>query len=192
MTTVRLYALAFALTMPLLLTGCIGTLFGVNLTFVGEKTALEQQVLGNYNAMGQDLAAYGSVRAVQPDGSIEAPPPTTESQRAAITAMANRRYNVDDVEILLRAGAIGEGNDGLLVVLSIDTVVAPLSIELARQIILEENNDRTTIINRLMETTPGVTANDRGDVAWIMASLAQDGAPVGSSIQDRAGNWRRK
>ena len=56
----------------------------------------------------------------------------------------------------------------------------------------EENRDRATLLARLMETTPGVTESDRGEVAWILATLNQQAAPKGATLQGRDGTWRTK
>ncbi|MBI1291900.1 DUF1318 domain-containing protein [bacterium] len=178
---------------PLLTTGCVGSLFGINLTAVGEKTALERQVLGTYEQIGRDLSVYASVRGVDPSGALKEPPASTDSQRATMLALNNRRYNRDDLELLLTAGAVGEGNDGLLSIRNDAAVTAStIGEELARQVIVEENRDRVTILSRLQETTPGVTEANRADVAWVFATLNHDLAPAGASIQRRDGTWVTK
>jgi hypothetical protein len=191
---VRPFALSGLLAAVALSTsGCVGKLFGVNLFAVGEKSALEQQVLGTYEQVGRDLAVYASVRGVAPDGSLKEPPPITSSQQAAIQAMNNRRYNRDDLEVILLSGAVGEGNDGLLALLDENRLArTSLGMELSRQVIAEENADRRTLIDRLMLTTPGVTETDRPEVSWIFATLNQQLAPTGSSLQTRAGEWSTK
>lgn len=173
------------------LTGC-SRLLGINLNIVGEKTSLERQVLGTYKELGQDLAVYASVRGVEPDGSLAPPTPMTDSQRAVLQAINNRRYNRDDLDAILAAGVVGEGSDGLLVKRDNAGRPAPLRADLMEQIIEEENRDRRTILDRLMATTPGVTELERRDVAWIFAGLNQDLAPAGSSIQARDGSWSTK
>lgn len=181
-----------ALALVASLTGC-SRLLGINLNIVGEKTSLERQVLGTYEELGTDLAVYASVRGVQPDGSLAAPTPMTESQRAVLQAINNRRYNRDDLDAILLSGAVGEGNDGLLVARENPTGPAvALKPELVAQIVDEENRDRQTIIGRLMATTPGVSEGNRGDVGWVFAGLNQDLAPTGSAIQARDGSWSVK
>lgn len=178
------------LAFSILQAGCAGNLFGINLTAVGEKTALEKQVLGSYEQIGRDLSVYASVRGVDPSGSLKEPPPATESQQATMAALNNRRYNRDDLDILLSAGAIGEASNGLVVVRDEATLKATsIGEELARQVIAEENKDRETILERLVATTPGVTEANREDVAWVFATLNHDLAPTGTPIQRRDGSW---
>ncbi len=160
---------------------------------VGEQTALERQVLGSYRALGSDLAAYSSVRGVDPDGTLRLPPTATESEAAAMRAMQSRAYNRDDVNQLLAAGAVGEGNDGLLALRhDPPRPVGNISPAEIVRIVEEENMDRRTLIDRLMLTTPGIRPDQRGEVAWIFARLNRDAAPAGSPVQDRDGAWRTK
>lgn len=190
-----MFAIRFAslLLAAALSAGCAGSLLGINLFVVDEKTALEQQVLGTYESIGTDLSSYGSVRGVNPDGSINPPPPMTDSQREVMRAMNNRRYNRDDVNLMLQEGIVGEGSDGLLVILA-DPIPAAggLTPTLAREVINEENNDRRTILERLMQTTPGVTEADRPEVQRIFATLNRDLAPAGARIQQADGGWSVK
>lgn len=185
-------ASAFLLAAVLLAaTGCTGRLFDFNLFIVGEQTSLERQVLGNYSALGENLMIYSSVRGVDEDGNLRPPPPATTSQRAAFDAMRNREYNRDDVDLLLRTSYAGERNDGLLEVRDDSVPIARLTREQIDAVIAEENADRTTILDRLIQTTPG--AEDEPDeVRWIFARLNQDAAPAGTWVQDRRGRWNLK
>jgi len=188
----RIPAFASIVVVLLAASGCGGRLFDVNLFILGEQTTLEKQVLGSYEALGEDLLLYGSVRGVEPDGSLRTPPPATDSQRAALEAMRNREYNRDDIEALLTGGVVGEGADGLLAWRDGVRGAGILGAEEARRIVEEENADRETLVDRLMATTPGVGPTQEADVRWIFARLNQDDAPEGAWIADRDGTWRRK
>lgn len=177
----------------LLATGCGGRLLGINLVVVGEQTALERQVLGTFEEIGTNLAAFSSVRAVDAEGNLVEPPPMTESQANVMRALSNRRYNRDDLDILLSTGIIREGNDGFVsYVEGLYPEDSPLGAAVTEQVVKEENDDRLVLLDRLVETTPGVTEADRSEVAWIFARLNQDAAPAGSLVQNRDGEWRRK
>lgn len=182
----------FLVAFLFVLSGC-RSLVDVDLTFVGEQSALERQVLGNYSAIGRDLTLYASVRAVQPDGTLAPSLEMTSSQQAVLQAFNNRKYNRDDVDRMLEAKAVGEGNDGFLKVRTIENAVnQETSEELLRQIIEEENSDRAIIIERLVTTTPGVTESQNAEIAWIFATLNAELAPEGSLIQNRDGEWQEK
>ncbi|MCB2156428.1 YdbL family protein [bacterium] len=175
-------------------TGCGGSLFNVDLFVVGEQTSLEKQVLGTYDSLGENLLIYSSVRGVSEDGSLKTPPPSTESQQATYMAMRNREYNRGDIEGILREGIAGEANDGLLALRDEEAgaVIADLTRDEVERVVDEENADRQTILDRLVQTTPGVDESSRGEVAWIFAGLNHDLAPDGSWVQSRDGEWVRK
>jgi hypothetical protein len=162
--------------------GCQARLFDVNLFVVGEQTSLEKQVLGSYNALGENLLVYSSVRGVDPDGELRELPPATDSQRAAFAALRNREYNADDVQAILAAGLAGEGRDALM----------QWREEDARRIVEEENADREVLLARLMQTTPGAAPTDEAEVRWILAGLNGGAAPAGAWIEGRDGTWRRR
>ena len=50
------------------------TLAKVDVNVVSERTALENQVLGSYNALTQDVLLVASVRGVDPTVAIKTPP----------------------------------------------------------------------------------------------------------------------
>jgi len=174
----------------LVLTGC-GRLFDVNLFVVGEQTALERQVLGTYSELGENLLVYSSVRGVNEEGDLVAPPPATESQQAAYQAMRNRDYNRDDVNLMLEEGVAGEGNEGLLVIRQENFTLPEISRQEALTILEEENADRETLIERLRRTS-GVPEDQADQIARIFAGLNRDAAPEGSWIQTPEGEWVRK
>lgn len=182
-----LFALAFSLS------GCGGPLLGVNVFVVGERTSLEKQVLGNYRALNADFESFGSVRGVDEFGQIRQPPPVTDSKRAAVLAMQNRAYNRDDVTDFLRAGFFGENNQGTLTLFdeALDAE-PPARQEFIRAVAAEENEDRETLIRRLIETTPGVRPEDHGRVRSLFASLNRDTAPTGSRVQREDDTWSVK
>lgn len=175
--------------------GCSGRLFDIQLFIVGEQTSLEKQVQGTYSALNSNLLMYSSVRGVDENGDLVTPPPVTDSQQAAFEAMRNREYNLDDVQLLLRNGVVGEARDGLLEVRDLSASVAGLDQDAMQAIIDEENGDRQTILERLRQTT---SADDMADeqrteeIGWIFAQINQDRAPEGAFVQDRAGRWIQK
>lgn len=176
-----------------LLCGCGGPLLGVNVFVVGERTSLEKQVLGNYRALNADFESFGSVRGVDEFGQLRQPPPVTDSKRAAVLAMQNRSYNRDDVTDFLRAGFVGENNRGTLTLFD-EALGAepPARRDFIRAVVAEENEDRETLIRRLIETTPGVRPEDHERVRSLFASLNRDTAPRGSRVQREDDTWSAK
>ena len=189
----RLSVFYFSLFLLFFGSGCGRSLLNVNFWIVGEQTSLERQVLGAYGSLGEDLLLYSSVRGVNEDGTLDLPPPATESQQRALASMRNRAYNRDDVDRLLTARLVGEDRTGMLQWRGEGGEVPEgLTPDEARRIVEEENGDRERVLSRLMETAAGVGPEQKPEVERIFAGLNQELAPEGSWIEDDEGNWTRK
>lgn len=175
----------------LFLQGC-GPLLNLNIKVIGEQTSLENQVLGNYADLGNELLSYSSVRGVDPSGDLNPPPETTESQRLVFAALQNRRYNSDDLILLLRSKILGEGADGFVVQRSQDLKAVSLTQDQVDQLITEENADRNVLLERLQKTIFSEAENQEQEIRWIFATINQDAAPTGTPVQSRDGKWSTK
>ncbi len=96
----------------LALGGC--TLAKVDVNVVSERTSLENQVLGSYNSLSEELLLVASVRGVSPTGKIEAPPRHTPEQQDATRALETISFHADDIDAFKRLGWVGENQEGLL------------------------------------------------------------------------------
>src|SRR6185369_6991194 len=95
-----------------LLGGC--TLAKVDVNVVSERTSLENQVLGTYNSLSEDLLLVASVRGVSPTGTIEAPPRRSPEQQDATRALETIAFHADDLDAFMRLGWAGENREGLI------------------------------------------------------------------------------
>ena len=96
------------------LTGCGGKLVDVNVTIVDQKMALENQILGSYEELGNDVLLLASLRSVDEEGKLK---PTTEIPKGklkALRAMQRQEFNRDDIQGFKQTLCAGEGNDGYL------------------------------------------------------------------------------
>ncbi|MDZ7262572.1 MAG: hypothetical protein ONB05_10760 [candidate division KSB1 bacterium] len=72
----------------------------------GEKTALENQVVGTYQQIEEDTWMVASVRA-----SGQQPKVTmSEEKKRVLEAVQNRKFNKDDIDQFKRDGVLGENN----------------------------------------------------------------------------------
>jgi len=150
----------------------------------GERSALEKQILGQYQALSQDLWAVGSTRAL-PDSL------GTESTSQAVNeAIRVRRFYLDDRQRYLAEGRIGERLDGLLEQRQDPSIppMTPLEQGNFNNFWFPELGARQTILDRLKRLNPG----QEEEVVRIFAGIQRDEAPPGSWVQSAAGRWVRK
>jgi len=155
----------------------------------GEKTALENQVIGTYQEIEQDSWTIASVRSTSP-GKKQA---ISEEKKAVLDAVQSRRFNRDDINELKRDGIIGENNQGFLEIRDNEKLNA--DPELARRVeklISDENDDRRTILNRSMQINEQIAEAGENAVSRIYAKIYQDESESGTWIQLDAGDWAKK
>jgi Protein of unknown function (DUF1318) len=113
-----------------------------------------------------------------------------------VNAYRDMGSRLPQIDRLRDSGAVGEGNNGLLVVRD-EKLVAPAD----RQTVTMENQNRSTVINgmtRAIIRINRVPENEQNlrqvmpQAAQQFAALRRDSAKKGWWIQDPAGNWARK
>ena len=109
-----------------LLTGC--TLADVNVEVISERTALENQVLGSYNALDAQMLLTASVRGVDASGNIARPPAHSREYKDTLRAMQTLDFHADDLERFKRLGWVGENNQGRVERFGMSTEKAPASL----------------------------------------------------------------
>jgi len=183
---------ATALALCSVTAGC-RSLVKVDVDVIDEKTLLERQVLGQYEALAQDVVLAASVRSVDPDGRLvrrELPPP---AKAEVLDAMRVREYNRDDIDALREAQLAGEGQDGLVALFEDRLAGQALwNPELVRNVIAEENAARRLLMRWIIETSEVFTAADLPRVERIAAAIEQERARPGDLIQAEDGQWMRK
>ncbi len=160
----------------------------IEITLVGEKTSLENQVLGNFSFIGQDKLLMVSIRTLPDDiRSI------SDSQKRAFLAYQNRNYNRDDYERFMDSGALGEQRDGFVVMRNGDVFSGDASMRAyAERLISEENRDRLIIFQRITEVTEGLTSGDVVKVQEIFAKKFRNESKAGWWVQEADGTWMQK
>ncbi|MEO5333093.1 MAG: YdbL family protein [Magnetococcus sp. YQC-5] len=171
------------------LAGCGGPLLEV--TLVDERTALENQVLGNYAELNQEVLLLASVRGIDPQGHLIKKKPMAPNQKAVVRAMQRTAFNRDDLERFKLSGVIGENNQGGVTLLAPNKVEAKLKAFVAN-LVEEENADRLIIMARMIDTDEKLTEQDLPRIRAIVATMNRDRAPAGVMIQQQDGAWRPK
>ncbi|MBN2030438.1 DUF1318 domain-containing protein [bacterium] len=152
----------------------------------GEKTALEREVIGTYEEMEEDTWMIASTRAVEGESETKVSP----EKRAVLEALQNQKYNRDDIDEFKTKGYVGENNQGLLEIRSLESLEQnPEQIELVRTVVQEENENRKTIMERVIELNDSLKKAVREDVLSIFARINQENSDKGTWIQEPNGSW---
>jgi len=172
-----------------LLTGCGGPLVGV--TVVDERTALENQVLGTYQELNQQVMLVASVRYIDPKGKLKQTQELPPGKKDVVRALQRVSFNKDDLNRFKSLGMIGENNEGGITLLESEKV-EPSDRAFVDNLIKEENEDRAAIMSRIIETNETLSSTDLPRVHKMFAALNRDKALKGELIQLDSGKWIQK
>jgi hypothetical protein len=173
----------------LIVAGAVGCTFNFEVT--SQRTALENQVMGAYKELDDDLVLISAVRAG--DGKdLRAAMPS--GKRRALDARANQDFNRDDIVELKELQVLGETADGRVAVLPGGVLKSDdkTALRLAQQLVVEENGDREVIWGRIIAGNENLSAKDLPEVRRTYARLMRDQAANGHWYQDDSGRWQRK
>jgi uncharacterized protein YdbL (DUF1318 family) len=189
--------LSIAFGLVLFITGC--TLAKVDVNVVSERTSLENQVLGTYNSLNQDMLLVASVRGVSPSGKIDTPPRHTPEQLDATRALETIAFHADDVESFKKFGWIGENNEGLLTFFTreppkvaseeLKSFAATYSEAEFQQVVKEVNQSRETLMLRVVQTNENFTLKDLPAIRTVFARINRQNSAPGARVQDADGRW---
>ena len=193
----KILNISMGLSISLFVSGC--TLAKLDVNVVSERTSLENQVLGTYNSLNEDMLLVASVRGVSPTGKIEAPPRHTPEQVDATRALETVAFHADDIESFKRFGWVGENQEGLLTPFARETPKA-VSKELQafaanyseaefQQVVKEVNQARETLMMRVVQTNKNFTVKDLPAIRKVFAKINRQNSAPGSKVQEPDGRW---
>jgi uncharacterized protein YdbL (DUF1318 family) len=187
-----------ALGLAVTLSGC--TLAKVDVNVVSERTSLENQVLGSYNSLSEDMLLVASVRGVSPTGKIESAPRHSAEQLDATRALETIAFHADDVESFKRFGWVGENQEGLLTPFTreppkvsseeLKSFAANYSDAEFQQVIREVNQSRELLMLRVVQTNENFTVKDLPAIRTVFARINRQKSAPGSRVQDPDGRWQ--
>lgn len=169
--------------------GCGGPLVGV--TVVDERTALENQVLGTYEELNQEVLLVASVRYIDPKGKLQKAAEVPHGKKTVIRALQRTSFNKDDIDQFKAQGVLGENNQGEITLLSSEQV-APDQLPFVESLVQEENADRDIVMRRVIETNEKLSEKDWPRVKKMFAALNRDKASLGHMVQSDDGKWTKK
>lgn len=170
--------LLFASTM---LAGC-----AFNFDVTSQRTALENQVMGTYKELEDELVLSAAVRGET--GVITA-------DKKALRARQNQMFNADEIRELKDAGMLGEGADGYLKKISKRKTAVELPNFLLNsldQLNRQENIDRELIWQHMIDQNKNLSSKDLANIGRSYARIMQEKNIQGHWFQDESGKWIQK
>jgi hypothetical protein len=172
-----------------ILAACSGPLVGV--TIVDERTALENQVLGTYQELNQQVMLVASVRYIDPKGQLKQTEELPPGKKEVVRALQRVSFNKDDINRYKTLGILGENNEGGITLLEPEKI-EPDQRAFVENLVKEENEDRLIIMGRIIETNETLSPTDLPRVHKMFAALNRDKALKGERIQLDNGKWVQK
>lgn len=163
----------------------------VGVTVVDERTALENQVLGTYQELNQEVMLVASVRYIDPKGNLKQTAELPPGKKEVARALQRISFNKDDLNRFKALGLVGENIKGGVSLLAPEKVPAEEKAFLLN-LLKEENEDRLVVMNRVVETNETLSLQDLPKVHKMFASLNRDKAVEGEWVQLENEKWIQK
>ncbi|MBF0620490.1 MAG: DUF1318 domain-containing protein [Magnetococcales bacterium] len=173
----------------ILLAGCGGPL--VEVSVVDERTAIENQILGTYAELNQEMLLVASVRSIDSSGKLVEGQALPDGKLKVVRALQRSSFNRDDIVGFKKQAILGENNQGGL------SILKPEALEddqrpFLTALIEQENADRLVLMHRVIATDEKLTEADLDKVQKIFAAMNRDKALPGQMVQDENGRWISK
>lgn len=185
--------------MLICMVGC--SLAEVKVEVMSERTALENQVLGTYNALDREMLLVASVRGVDSRGRIKKPAKRSQEHKDAVTAMQILSFHADDLQTFKQLGWVGENNQGLVQVFQMNKADIPESLkafserfkpEEFNHVVSQINASREVIMNRVIDMNENLSSDDIPEIRRIFGRLNTENALPGEKVQQSDGTWTVK
>ena len=155
----------------------------------GEKTALENQVIGTYAEIEQDAWTLASVRSTKPGQQPKMP----AEKKKVFEAVQGRKFNKDDIDEFKKAEIVGENNLGLLEIRNHQKLDSDPDLKnRVTKIVETENGYRKIIMDRIIVLNESAAKAGNENVSRIFAKINQDNSETGTWVQSVDGKWIKK
>lgn len=155
----------------------------------GEKTALENQVIGTYQEIEQDAWTLASVRSTTPGKPAEIP----KEKKKVFEAVQGRKFNKDDIDEFKKAEIVGESNSGMLEIRNHQKLESDPELKArVTKIVETENEYRKIIMDRVMVLNESAAQAGDETLSRIFSKINQDSSESGTWIQQGDGTWVKK
>ena len=190
------------LSMLMVAAVCAGcTLAQVKVDVVSERTSLENQVLGTYNALDREMLLVASVRGVDTEGRVQTPPRQSREQQHVLLAMQVLSSHEDDLQAFKQLGWVGENKEGLLTLFPMTKEKVPKELkdfadryteEEFKSVVEKMNSAREIVMRRVIALNENFTEADLPVVRSVFAKLNAENTNSGDKYQAEDGTWKVK
>jgi len=153
----------------------------------GEKTALENQIIGTYDEIENESWTSGSRRSTSISGSQ-----TQQKRQSVLQAVQDRKFREDDINELKEEQIAGENNQGYVEILGSERYQNDAEYQQYVDFLIDqENEDRSIIYQRAVTLTVSSTREEKKIQSMLAKIRATESAP-GTMIQQPDGTWIEK
>ena len=180
-----MYRNLFILFIAILLSSCSIKLPDIKIT--GEKTALENQILGEYKKIKEDVWLIASERS-----SVKLTIPVDNSK--VLKAVRDRLFYKDDITEYKIKGVVGEKRNGLIAIIENKNYLGLTNDEkkLVDKILIKDNEARTIILSRILELNPSLNKYNKSEIEIAFFNMMLDESPDKSYYRNRENKWEQK
>jgi uncharacterized protein YdbL (DUF1318 family) len=168
---------------------------------MSERTALENQVLGTYNALDREMLLVASVRGVDSRGRIKKPARQSREHKDAVTAMQLLSFHADDLQAFKQLGWVGENNQGLVEIFQMDKTDIPEKLkdfaerfkpQEFNHVVSQINASREIVMHRVIDMNENLSLDNMPEIRLIFGKLNTENALPGEKVQQPDGTWTVK
>ncbi len=153
----------------------------------GERTALENQIIGTFD----EIESESWITASQRSTTLASTEELQAQQQTVLDAVQTRKFNADEIRELKEEQVIGENNRGFLEILRGEQYRADSQYQQrVDNLVEQENQARRIIYQRAMAVT--VAKQDSARVYSSLADIRAEESAVGTLIQQPDGSWVEK
>ena len=157
-----------------------------DIKITGEKTALENQVIGEYTKIKEDAWMVASERG---DGQLK----ITADRKDVVSAVRDREFLKDDINELKIKEHLGETTSGLLEIVDKETM---LKLEKKERGLIEllskkENQARSLIMKRIIETDTKFSSSPN-EVYQAFFVMNLEDSPENTFYKNKKSKWVKK
>jgi len=163
------------------------------ITFTSERTALENQIIGDYKRIRNDIWLKASAQAIEGMELKEESSKEVPFSQKLLSAYKTQEYNKNEIELLKSKGIIGENNEGFIEYLTnAELEKNPKEKERILKIISEENDARLIFMLEVIKKNKNLTIEDLPAVKKSFAKFYIEQLKEGEYYQTDEGRWLKK